>query len=204
MKTKIITISIYIILSLILGLLFNHSKKIKQDRDRLLANQEVLLSENEYYETEIGTHAAKTSALQFSLSEYKKYRSDDLKIIEQLKLDKKGLQSVISTDMQTITSLKIALKDSSRIDTITKLETVVRYFDYKSEWIDIKGYVDDSLNLEQIVNRERLKLATHKVPKKFIFIKLPISIFGYKDMQIDVTSLNPNTKIDKVEFITIK
>ena len=205
MKTKIILVLSYIIILCVFGIMHSRNKKIKDDRDRLKSNQETLLKENETYKTKLGLYAVKTSDLEFTLSEFKKYRKDDYDVIQKLNLEKKGLQSMISTNMETINSLQLALKDSTIIkDTILKTEIAVKSFEYNSKWIDIKGYVGDSLYIEHIKNRERLKIAMHKVPKKFLFIKLPISIFGFKDNQLDIISLNPNTKIDSVEYINIK
>ena len=205
MKTKIILVLSYIIILCIFGIMYSCNKKIKDDRDRLKSNQETLLKENETYKTKLGLYAVKTSDLEFTLSEFKKYRKEDYDVIQKLNLEKKGLQSIISANMETISRLQLALKDSTIIkDTVLKTEITVKSFEYKSKWIDIKGYVGDSLYIEHIKNRERLKIAMHKVPKKFLFIKLPISIFGFKDNQLDIISLNPNTKIDSVEYINIK
>ena len=109
------------------------NKKIKDDRDRLKSNQKTLLKENETYKTKLGLYATKTSDLEFTLSEFKKYRKEDYDIIQKLNLEKKGLQSMISANMETISSLWLALKDSTIIrDTVLKTEITVKSFEYSS------------------------------------------------------------------------
>ena len=65
------------------------------------------------------------------------------------------------------------------------------------------GYLaNDTINLN-IVNREELLIAESFVKKRFIGIKLPIWLFGYKTKSVDVVSKNPNTEIKNLEYIQI-
>ena len=55
----------------------------------------------------------------------------------------------------------------------------------------------------QIRNIESLKTIESKKKKKFLFFKLPIWLFGYKSKQLDIVSLNPNTTIEYIEYISV-
>ena len=58
--------------------------------------------------------------------------------------------------------------------------------------------------LLQINNREELLVTISKQKKRFLGIRLPGWLFGYKQKQIDVISKNPNTVIKNIDFIQIR
>lgn len=196
---------------LILALAFHKIQKLKEENVRLLSNQEILLTEkqsvmakSQTYKVSDSLNAAKVSELQFTLKEYKKYRAQDLQLIEQLKIKKSDLQKVISSQMQTINSLSARLNDSVRIDTIANIADTLKCFDYKSKWTDVSGCIDlkhNSVSL-QIKNRESLKIVETVIYKRFLgFLWKTNKI---KNRQVDVVSENPNTMITNLDYINIK
>lgn len=211
MKKIIIKIAIIAVAILALVLAFHKIHKLKEENTRLLSNQEILLTqkqtvmaESQAYRVSDSLNAAKVSELQFTLKEYKKYRAEDLQLIEQLKVKKSSLQKVIDSQMETINSLSAKLKDSIRIDTVTNIADTLKCFNYKSKWADVSGYIDlkrDSINL-QIKNRESLKIVETVVYKRFLgFLWRTNKI---KDRQVDVVSENPNTTITNLDYVSIK
>ena len=211
MKKIIIKIVIMAAAIITLVLAFHKMHKLKEENTRLLSNQEILLTqkqtimaESQAYRVSDSLNAAKVSELQFTLKEYKKYRAEDLQLIEQLKVKKSGLQKVIDSQMETINSLSAKLKDSIRIDTVTNIADTLKCFNYKSKWADVSGYIDlkrDSINL-QIKNRESLKIVETVVYKRFLgFLWRTNKI---KDRQVDVVSENPNTTITNLDYVSIK
>ena len=99
MKKIIIKIAIIATAILALMLAFHKIHKLKEENTRLLSNQEILLTqkqtimaESQAYRVSDSLNAAKISELQFTLKEYKKYRAQDLQLIEQLKVKKSDLQ----------------------------------------------------------------------------------------------------------------
>ena len=211
MKKIIIKIAIIAVAILALALAFHKIHKLKEENTRLLSNQEILLTqkqtvmaESQAYRVSDSLNAAKVSELQFTLKEYKKYRAEDLQLIEQLKVKKSDLQKVIGSQMETINSLSAKLKDSIRIDTVTNIADTLKCFNYKSKWTDVSGYIDlkrDSINL-QIKNRESLKIVETVVYKRFLgFLWRTNKI---KDRQVDVVSENPNTTITNLDYVSIK
>lgn len=211
MKKIIIKIAIIAIAILALVLAFHKIHKLKEENIRLLSNQEILLTqkqtimaESQAYRVSDSLNAAKVSELQFTLKEYKKYRTQDLQLIEQLKVKKSDLQKVIDSQMETINSLSAKLNDSIRIDTVTNITDTLKCFDYKSKWTDVSGCIDikrDSINL-QIKNRESLKIVETVVYKRFLGFLWKTN--KVKDRQVDVVSENPNTTITNLDYISIK
>ena len=211
MKKTIIKIAIIAAAILALVLAFHKIYKLKEENTRLLSNQEILLTqkqttmaESQAYKVSDSLNAAKVSELQFTLKEYKKYRAQDLQLIEQLKVKKSDLQKVIDSQMETINSLSAKLNDSIRIDTITNIADTLKCFNYKSKWTDVSGCIDlkhDSINL-QIKNRESLKIVETVVYKRFLGFLWKTN--KVKDRQVDVVSENPNTTITNLDYVSIK
>lgn len=211
MKKIIIKIAIIAVAILALVLAFHKIYKLKEENARLLSNQEILLTqkqtimaESQAYRVSDSLNAAKVSELQFTLKEYKKYRAQDLQLIEQLKVKKSDLQKVIDSQMETINSLSAKLNDSIRIDTVTNIADTLKCFNYKSKWTDVSGCIDlkrDSINL-QIKNRESLKIVETVVYKRFLGFLWKTN--KVKDRQVDVVSENPNTTITNLDYVSIK
>lgn len=211
MKKIIIKIAIIAVAILALVLAFHKIHKLKEENARLLSNQEILLTqkqtimaESQAYRVSDSLNAAKVSELQFTLKEYKKYRAQDLQLIEQLRVKKSDLQKVIDSQTETINILSAKLNDSIRIDTVTNIADTLKCFDYKSKWTDVSGCIDlkrGSINL-QIKNRESLKIVETVVYKRFLGFLWKTN--KVKDRQVDVVSENPNTTITNLDYVSIK
>ena len=192
-------------------LAFHKIHKLKEENTRLLSNQEILLTqkqtimaESQTYKVSDSLNAAKVSELQFTLKEYKKYRAQDLQLVEQLKIKKSDLQKVIDSQTETINSLSVKLNDSIRIDTVTNIIDTLKCFGYKSKWTDVSGCIDlkrDSINL-QIKNRESLKIVETVVYKRFLGFLWKTN--KVKDRRVDIVSENPNTTIVNLDYVSIK
>lgn len=209
---KIIIKTAIIAVAILASMLASHKiHKLKEENTRLLSNQEILLTqkqtvmaESQAYKVSDSLNAAKVSELQFTLKEYKKYRAQDLQLIEQLKVKKSDLQKVIDLQTETINSLSAKLNDSIRIDTVTNIADTLKCFDYKSKWTDVSGCIDlkrDSINL-QIKNRESLKIVETAVYKRFLGFLWKTN--KVKNKQVDVVSKNPNTTITNLDYVSIK
>lgn len=210
MKKIVIKIGIIAVAILLIVIAGIRIKNLKEENSRLKSNQEVLLSEkksimaqSQLYKVSDSLNAAKVTELQLSLSEYKKYRKQDLELIEQLKISKSDLQRVISSQTETINLLSAKLSDSIRIDTTTNTVDTLKCFNYKSKWTDVAGRVDlkrDTVKL-QISNRESLKIVETVKYKRFLGFLWKTN--KVKSRQVDVVSQNPATSIVNVDYINI-
>ena len=140
---KKIIIKIVLIAVAIIALVFAFSKihNLKEENARLKSNQDILLtekefvmSENQKYKVSDSLNAVRVSELELTLKEYKRYRSEDLKFIEQLKAGKYDLHKIITSQYETISTLSAKLQDSIMIDTVTNQVDTLKCFDYKSKW----------------------------------------------------------------------
>lgn len=192
MKTKIP----YIIAIVILAAYYISFSHLKNENKRLKANQETLLDSVKSFKISDSLKAITVGNLELSLRQYKKYHADDAILIKQLKGQKPEV--IIRPGIQTEYKIRTELKDS--IIYKDTLKTIL----YKSKWNYVNGFINrDTINLK-IINYDELLITECLQKKKFLFFKLPISIFGYKRKALNVVSKNPNTKIISAEYITIK
>lgn len=192
MKTKIP----YIIAIIILAACYISLSHLKNENKRLKANQETLLDSVKSFKVSDSLNAIMVGNLELSLKQYKKYHADDAILIKQLKGQKPEV--IIKPNVQTEYKIRTELKDS--IIYKDTLKTIL----YKSKWNYVSGFIaKDTINLS-IINYDELLITESLQKKKFLFFRLPISIFGYKRKVLNVISKNPNTKIVSAEYITIK
>lgn len=192
MKTKIP----YIITIIILVASYISFSYLKNENKRLKANQETLLDSVKSFKVSDSIKAITVGNLELSLKQYKKYHADDAILIKQLKGQKPEV--TIKPNVQTEYKVRTELKDS-----IIYKDTIKTIL-YKSKWNYISGFINkDTISLN-IINYDELLITESLQKKKFLFFRLPISIFGYKRKVLNVISKNPNTKITSAEYITIK
>lgn len=200
MKIKIILTLIAIIASC---LMCNRIQYLTEENNRLSNNQETLLTENEHYKIRDSLNVSKTNQLELKLSELKKYKSEYTQLVKDLNIKNSQLEQIISVNAETITNLKAMLRDSIRLDTVSNIIDTLKCFEYKSKYTDVSGCINKDIIDMHIHNRESLKAIESKKKKKFLFFKLPIWLFGYKSKQLDIVSLNPNTTIEDIEYISV-
>lgn len=192
MKTKIP----YIITVIVLAACYISFSHLKNENKMLKANQETLLDSVKSFKVSDSLKAITAGNLELSLKQFKKYHADDAILIKQLKGQKPEV--IIKPSVQTEYKVRTELKDS--IIYKDTLKTIL----YKSKWNYISGFINkDTINLN-IINYDELLITESLQKKKFLFFRLPISIFGYKRKVLNVISKNPNTKIISAEYITIK
>lgn len=201
MNIKDLKLIAILIVTLALVFLINGALILQKENKRLTNNQAVLLDYMQAYKVADSLNAAKINVLELSLSDYKKYREEDVKLIKKLKADKLSATTSVNTKMTT--KIKVQTKDSIIYkDRVVPIDTV-KQINFDSKWTSVHGYLaNDTVNLD-IENREELLVAESIVKKRFIGIKLPIWLFGYKTKSVDVVSKNPNTKITNLEYIQI-
>lgn len=174
---------------------------LRIENKRLQNNEKVLLDSMQIYKVSDSLNASKVNVLELSISKYKKYKAEDAALIKKLKADK--ISGTTSVNAITTTEIKTQLRDTIIYkDRVVPIDTL-KQIKYDSKWTSLRGYLaNDTLSLD-IVNREELLLVESFVKKKFVGIKLPIWLFGYKTKSLDAVSKNPNTRITKLEYIQI-
>ena len=121
--------------------------------------------------------------LSLTINELKQYRTDDARLIKQLKLKPKEVQTIIKTKIETRDSIVFVLKDSC--------------INYKSEWLDISGCLDDTLYIN---SKDSIVQIFHKEYKhKFLFIK-----WGFIGIKQKIINFNPKSSIKYSEWIEIR
>lgn len=195
-------------ISLALSTLY-YSRGLIKENKRLLANQEILIAKNtditntyQAYKVSDSLKALKVQELQLTLNEYKKYRTSDLQLIKQLRVKNSNLQKVITAQTETINDISAELNSHVQADTTNRLDTI-KYFSYKSKWVDVSGqfYITgDSIAL-RVKNRESLKVFETIIYKRFLGFLWRTS--KVKRRELDIVSENPNTSIVNTEYIGI-
>lgn len=201
-KILIYTAIIGAVIAIISGM-YCRIKKLEVERDKYRTNTETLLSDVKQYQTKDSLNAATVGVLELKLSEYKKYRADDLALIKTLETDKRKLQAVTTTQTETINELRGTVRDSIVYlpgDTVT---TVLRCVDIVQPWFELHGCATPAGDFTGThINRDSLLIAETVQYKRWLgFLWKTNKI---KNRQIDVVSKNPATKILGVEFITIE
>lgn len=206
MKTKIYLIIALLIVSMIgvIGYQRNVIKSERAEKEVYKANTNALLSDVELYRTESNKSVAKVNELSLTLDEYRKFRTEAMKTIDQLKVDKKRLQSINTANTETIYNLQTQAKDTiiynivesnleARVDTLKCVSV-------NNEWLTFNGCIDKMNQFTgDIKTRDKITCIEHIEPKRFLFFK-----WGVKSRQLEVVSDNPYTTITNAEFITIR
>lgn len=170
--------------------------KLRKSNIALHNNVEVLCGSVANYKVADSLNAAKVAELQFSEKELLRLYNYDKVLIEQL-TKKAKLQTVEKIETVMHDTITLELRDTIIVDS-------AKYFKYNSKWTDVEGYIaQDSLSMN-ITNREALLITESIEKKKFLFLRLPIWLFGYKNKRLDVVSRNPNTQIQSVEYINVR
>lgn len=200
--TSLLIVVITLLLMAISGLR-EENARLKNNQDVLLAENRTITAESQRYKVCDSLNAIRASRLELTLKEYKNYRSNDLRLIKQLKTKRANLEKIITSKSETITALSVPLIDSVKVDTVSGNDSLIKCFSYTSEWTDIKGCADlekDTVSL-QINNRESLKVVESVTYKRFLGFLWKTS--KVKSRQVDVVSENPNTKITNCEYVSI-
>ena len=194
-------ICISIAFAVLLGIIFfqqSRLAKTETDRDVYRNNTNVLLSDVKRYKTSDSLNVISVGNLELKLSEYKRYRYDDLKLIETLKVDNKRLSGIATTQLLSIYELSGMMQDSilfgpEKTDTL-KCVTIT------DKWFDLIGCALPNNKFNGVfISRDSLLYVEHIIPHRFLFFK-----WGCKERKQDIISKNPNTQIIGAEYVTIR
>ena len=185
-----------VILSVALFGFYQYQKKLKIENLAYRQNVTVLMDSVAHYQVNDSLNASQIGELQLKLSEYKKYRQEDTELIKKLRADKP--QTIVKTKTETKYKIKTELRDS------VIYKDTLKAINYSSYWTDLHGFISKDTIQISIANREELVLVESLQRKKFLGIKLPGWLFGYKQKTLDVVSKNPNTTIADIEYVNLR
>ena len=176
--------------------------KLREENISLQTNVNTLIEGAEQYKVNDSLKAATIANLELSISEYRRYKAEDKKLLESLKIDNKRLKGIISTQTESFYKQTTLLRDSVKMlltpDSI-EVPVKMKVASFSDTWhslnIKIQG---DSLNY-RLRTKESLLITNHVVPKRFLFFK-----FGCREVRTEVVSKNPYVEDIQVESITIK
>ena len=178
-----ILIIISLVLFILLSTLYSIYNKTLKEKVRFESNQETLMASLKTYKFRDSLNVVENGKLTLNISELKKNREKDLKLIKELKLKPSQVQTIIKTKIVTKDSIVFQLKDSC--------------INYQTEWMDVHGCVGDTL---YITSTDSIAQIAHKEYKhKFWFIKCGLT--GFK---VKTVNFNPKSTVKSSEWINLE
>lgn len=198
-STKI-TLILALVGVIFIGLQALRIKSLTGERDRYRSNTNALLGEVEHYRTRDSLNAAKAEVLSLKLSELERYRAEDMKTIESLKIRKKHLEQVTTMQMQTIADLRGTVADT--VVMVREVRDTVQVLHVSDEWIDLHGIVADGAFDGTLEVRDSIYIVESVQRARFLgFLWRTKRI---KSREVDVMNKNPYTEIMGIESIIIE
>ena len=189
-------------LCLWIAFLYFANERLKQKNETLQTNVSILMEGAEQYTTKDSLQVATIANLELSISEYRRYKAEDKKLIESLKIDNKRLKGVINTQTEAYYQQTTLLRDSVNMllspDSV-EIPVSIKTASFADQWHSLNVTIQgDSLNYK-LKTIESLLVTNHIVPKRFLFFK-----YGCREVRTEVVSRNPYVKDVQVESITIR
>ena len=179
-KFFIICIIILFILLAAVTRLYNVTLK---EKERFEANQTTLMTSINNFKFRDSLNAVENGRLKLNLSELKELREADFKLIKELKLRPKDVETITKVKVVTRDSIIFQLKDSC--------------INYESEWTKVSGCIGDTLSIE---TSDSIAFIAHKEYKhKFLFFR-----WGLERAKVKIINFNPRSSIKSPEWIDLK
>lgn len=191
---KCVIIAIVILIGMIAALSYS-LKREKDEVKRLTGNQRSLLEDVKLYRTNDSLSAASVERLQLTKKEYEKHFSDQAKVIDDLGIKIKRLQSTSETGTETKYPINVPVRDSTVVrDSLVMLKCIELHTPY----LDLSGCIEADRFTGNIVSRDTLIQAIHRVPHQFWFVK-----WGCKAIRQEIICRNPNSRIVYSQYIEL-
>lgn len=174
-------------------------RNARSERNRYRQNTESLLVEVEEFKVRDSLSAAKAQDLSLKLSELKKYRKEDAKLIADMGVKLRNLQAVASVGTETRTEFVTKIVHDTIIKAVGDTSKAA-LIDYEDKWLTFKGRLENGKFRGNIISRDSLLIAENVKYKRFLFWRTK----RVKSRDFRVVSKNPHTKIVDCEHIIIK
>lgn len=200
MKKYLISV---MVIAAIIGVISMQQRNIatlKSENESLTQTKGALLDSVRHYRTKDGLNAAEMASIRLTIDELKKYRVEDLKLIESLKTKGMDVEQIVTINTYTRDTIYTVLRDSIiRRDTIME---PVRAIDLDKRWYSIHGFIAADTLIGTLSTRSSLKIVETVKYKRFLgFLWKTHKV---KNRKVDVVSLNPNETIENVDFVIIE
>ena len=181
--------------------LFKADKEKSETISSLRGNVTSLYDSAKTFKTKDGLNAITVKQLNFTIDQYKKYRSEDAGVIKSLKVDLGRLQNVYTAQTTMIRNVKVQVKDSI-IYRDKLIPDTIKCAQYKDKWLDFIGcFSSDGTFSGTIESRDDLIYEEHIIPKRFLGF---LWKYGCKERRRNIVSKNPYSKIINAEYIVIQ
>lgn len=173
--------------------------RIKSERNRYKVNTRTLLVDVNTYKVRDSLNAAKAQDLSLKLSELKKYRQEDAKLIADMEVKLRNLQAVASMVTETRTEFVTKIVRDTIFKAVNDTNKAA-IIDYEDKWLTFKGRLENGQFRGNIISRDSLLIAENVRYKRFLFWRTK----RIKSRDFRVVSKNPHTKIVDCEHIIVE
>ena len=154
-----------------------------KEKERFEANQTTLMTSLNNFKFRDSLNAVENGRLKLSISELKELREADFKLIKELKLRPKDVETITKVKVVTRDSIIFQLKDSC--------------INYESEWTKVSGCIGDTLSIE---TSDSIAFIAYKEYKhKFLFFR-----WGLDRAKVKIINFNPRSSVKSPEWIDLK
>lgn len=170
-------------------ILFQQNKKLRSECNRQIGNVTTLMGTVKKYKHADSLNAVSVSALNLTIDELKRYRSDDARLIKDLGIKNKHLETILKTGIHTADTIP---KDNWHPS--PENSDCLEYID---KWAKVIACFKDST--VSYVIRDSIATVIHRIPKRrFLWWS-----WGIKGYEVELINFNPCSRIDYSEYIQI-
>lgn len=192
--------NLFILVAILTGIviaLWSAYRSERAERQRFEGNQSVMMDSVRHYKVRDSLNAASVEALQLTVSEYKKYRTEDAALIRDMGIKLKRALSVSKVETSTDVEIQAPVQDSIiRPDNSEMPPDTVQTFKWYDPWVSVAGTIrKDSVSCS-VHSEDSLAIVAHRVPRKSLFIR-----WGTKAVRLEIVSRNPHTSIQSAEYV---
>lgn len=199
MRRRLILAAIMAAMLVVIILQVVSVSRIKTELNRYKENTRTLLVDVNTYKVRDSLNAAKAQDLSLKLSELKKYRQEDAKLIADLGVKLRNLQAVASLGTETRTEFVTKIVRDTIFKAINDTNKAA-IIDYEDKWLTFKGRLENGQFRGNIISRDSLLIAENVRYKRFLFWRTK----RIKSRDFRVVSKNPHTKIVDCEHIIVE
>lgn len=199
MRRRLILAAIMAAMLVVIVLQWVSVSRIKSERNRYKENTRTLLVDVNTYKVRDSLNAVKAQDLSLKLSELKKYRQEDAKLIADMGVKLRNLQAVANMGTETRTEFVTKIVRDTIFKAVNDTNKAA-LINYEDKWLTFKGRLENGQFRGNIISRDSLLIAENIRYKRFLFWRTK----RIKSRDFRVVSKNPHTKIVDCEHIIVE